>query len=199
MLIVALCEAIRSSSVFRTPAAMLAPTSPSGTHSSPIRVCRAGPEAQKFEDVAVRRAHLAPARAAVAHSPCLTSRSVGANLVCPPLFRFLPHQLALVMLARVRRPSRALLLHGCRSTQHLSRSGHPVRPFASASASPHTPHPAPRPQTRIHRYGRRAAITLLSLAALYGLDTEFNASAITRNLRTLWAVSLPSAPPHLVV
>ncbi|KAI0763799.1 atypical/ABC1/ABC1-B protein kinase [Trametes elegans] len=40
--------------------------------------------------------------------------------------------------------------------------------------------------SRLQRYTRRTAYVLLGLGAAYGLDRQFNASAIGRNVRTLW-------------
>ena len=37
---------------------------------------------------------------------------------------------------------------------------------------------------------KRAAYTTFSLGAAYLADTELNASAVTRNLRTLWTVRM---------
>ncbi|KAI0629098.1 atypical/ABC1/ABC1-B protein kinase [Trametes polyzona] len=47
------------------------------------------------------------------------------------------------------------------------------------------PSPAHQP-SRLSRYARRAAYTTVGLGAAYVLDREYNASAVARNLRTLW-------------
>ncbi|KAI0665718.1 ABC1 family-domain-containing protein [Trametes maxima] len=49
---------------------------------------------------------------------------------------------------------------------------------SSSSASP--------PPSRGRRYARRAAFVLLGLGVAYEVDRQFNASAIRRNLRTVW-------------
>ncbi|KAL7277893.1 hypothetical protein ACG7TL_008842 [Trametes sanguinea] len=58
------------------------------------------------------------------------------------------------------------------------RSTHPLR-------FPHTLS-APSQPSRARKYARRSAYILLGLGVAYGLDRQFNASAITRNARTLW-------------
>lgn len=45
-----------------------------------------------------------------------------------------------------------------------------------------------RPKSRWQRYLRRTGYLGLGVGVAYGLDRQFNASAIGRNLRTLWAV-----------
>lgn len=45
---------------------------------------------------------------------------------------------------------------------------------------------------RWRKFGRRSAYVAVSLGALLFLDREFNASAVGRNFRTLWAVSVHS-------
>ncbi|KAI0645341.1 ABC1 family-domain-containing protein [Trametes meyenii] len=57
----------------------------------------------------------------------------------------------------------------------------PAHPRAHASSSAATPPPA-----RPRRYARRTAFILLGLGLAYEADRQFNASAIGRNLRTLW-------------
>ena len=43
--------------------------------------------------------------------------------------------------------------------------------------------------SRLQRYARRTVLTLVGMGLAYGLDRELNASAIVRNLRTMWTVS----------
>lgn len=45
---------------------------------------------------------------------------------------------------------------------------------------------------RWRKFGRRSAYVAVSFGALWFLDREFNASAVGRNFRTLWAVSVHS-------
>lgn len=82
---------------------------------------------------------------------------------------------------------------------HLFR--HPVlqslvRPRSYASVS-HTDALDPRPASRLARYARRSAYTAGAIGLLWLLDTEFNASAVTRNLRTFWAVSVLLLAPSV--
>ncbi|EIW54588.1 atypical/ABC1/ABC1-B protein kinase [Trametes versicolor FP-101664 SS1] len=71
----------------------------------------------------------------------------------------------------------------------------PWRRLTSATLSPRPAYPArtssystasgTRPASRTSRYSRRAAFIVVGAGLAYGLDREFNASAIGRNLRTL--------------
>ncbi|KAG8215826.1 ABC1 family-domain-containing protein [Butyriboletus roseoflavus] len=45
---------------------------------------------------------------------------------------------------------------------------------------------------RWHKLSRRSAYVAVTLGTLWFLDHKFNASAVRRNFRTLWAVSVPS-------
>ncbi|KAF5350128.1 hypothetical protein D9756_009121 [Leucocoprinus leucothites] len=53
-----------------------------------------------------------------------------------------------------------------------------------------TPPPPQDKPSRTLRYGRRAAYVALGLGAIYAFDKYYNASAISRNLRTVWTCAL---------
>ena len=61
----------------------------------------------------------------------------------------------------------------------------PGRQFTRSLSTPPPSHP------RWHKLGRRSAYVAATLGTLWFLDQQFNASAVRRNLRTIWAVSVP--------
>lgn len=89
-----------------------------------------------------------------------------------------------VMLSSLARPR-------WRSLPLSSRFGPSTRHGLSTASA----QSASRQSSRVQRYTRRAAIALVAGGLAYGIDREYNASAIARNLRTLWTVSaLPLCP-----
>lgn len=72
-----------------------------------------------------------------------------------------------------------------RSTLHRSTIELVSRRFVTSEAS-HTRPGSPR----LSKYARRTAYLAVGIGAVYAGDKAFNASAISRNFRTLWTVSL---------
>ncbi|KAI9064947.1 hypothetical protein FKP32DRAFT_1648458 [Trametes sanguinea] len=76
-----------------------------------------------------------------------------------------------------------------RRSPRLLSSLTPVHIQALRSAQPlrsaHTLSPSSQPSS-VRKYARRSAYFLLAIGLAYALDRNFNASAITRNARTLW-------------
>lgn len=48
----------------------------------------------------------------------------------------------------------------------------------------------PRRHSRLKQYVKSAAYLVIGLGAIWEVDKEYNASAIARNLRTLWTVGI---------
>ena len=71
------------------------------------------------------------------------------------------------------------------SLRHLARS---LRSFSTR-----TPPPPPR---RLPTYARRTAFLAAGLGGVYVLDREYNASSLTRTLRTLYTVRPPPNHQH---
>ena len=99
------------------------------------------------------------------------------------------------MLARLQsrssraRPRSAFLPTSHTNSPSLSRLVS-RRPLSSTTTPP--------PSSRLRRYAVRTAVAAFGLGVAYELDKELHASAIIRNLRTLWTVSTPSSlyTPH---
>lgn len=75
--------------------------------------------------------------------------------------------------------SRSPLWNTLRQNRHLRR-------FNSNLTSTRQAHPPP--PGRLGKYARRAGYVVLGLGTAYEVDKHYNASAIFRNLRTLWTV-----------
>lgn len=60
----------------------------------------------------------------------------------------------------------------------------------------HTSPPIPPKSGRLSRTSRRLAYIGLGLGAAWYLDKEFYASAVSRNIRTLWIVRFPQPFPN---
>lgn len=75
----------------------------------------------------------------------------------------------------------------------LSPSPGFVRGYSTIEVPPPSPLPPPphsRPTpSRARKYGKRMVYLTLGLGTIYIIDKYYNASAISRNLRTLWTVS----------
>ena len=85
--------------------------------------------------------------------------------------------------ARLPTRPHALLPHSPNTSRHNSdirRLAYPVHPSRSAS------------ETETRPYLHRLAFVVLTFGVAYALDRELNASAITRNLRTIWTVRIPT-------
>jgi hypothetical protein len=126
---------------------------------------------------------------AVVLSPCAPSQSPVLGMLRPTI------QLAARAASLTTRrmlsttPTRALARN---STLFSSRTSYLPRSFSntgfrSYSSSQGSPKPS-----RSKRYARRAGYTVLALGSFWEIDREFNASAVGRNLKTLWTVSLHS-------
>lgn len=57
--------------------------------------------------------------------------------------------------------------------------------LSTSSLSQRTPKPS-----RLLKYSRRTVLTLCGVGAVWIVDRQYNASAITRNIRTFWTVRL---------
>lgn len=137
--------------------------------------------------VSVRQRPLAAARLRRAHAACPRRLAHAPHTVLSCLPATLP---LLLMFAR----SSLLAARPRLNATHLSRPTYrplPQRPlrlrsYASAAQADTSD---PLPASRLARYARRSLYTAGAIGALWFLDTEFNASAVTRNLRTFWTVS----------
>ena len=83
---------------------------------------------------------------------------------------------------RVRATPALLLSSPANTSSRISRFV-PQRTLSSTASPP--------PPSRLRRYAVRTALAALGLGVAYELDKEYHASAIIRNVRTLWTVSNP--------
>ncbi|KAJ7762792.1 ABC1 family-domain-containing protein [Mycena maculata] len=73
------------------------------------------------------------------------------------------------------------------------RSWKPIKPSPARSRNFSINPPTPRALPRWQRYLRRTGYFGFSIGVVWAVDRQFNASAIGRNLRTLWACALITA------
>ena len=96
------------------------------------------------------------------------------------LFASLPMLARLASRSGCTRATPALLLS---SPANTSSRLVPQRTLSSTASPP--------PPSRLRRYAVRTVLAALGLGVAYELDKEYHASAIIRNVRTLWTVSKP--------